>query len=271
MPPSRLCRHHSLRKYPRFVFSNCKRFRNHVTACLSFEFCKSDSYLMADLIGVPTNAPQLLTPVRPQSDQLQWSLIRRLLQAEKILESRSAPGPDRMAAAAHADLPLALRVPTYSVALPSPPFSSRYAAHHSNKYQLSLLDHLSQVRRARHQPTRHRRSRAVFPEDRLAVPRSGTPECRRADPVTSTNRVGRRNWRQTDHSLRHTRRCAKRPLHYCCGQISIVGQPLRPLTANKCRHREQPYHRVGSLRKKMGVDLIETVRGMGYRLRADAG
>ena len=202
---------------------------------------------MADLIGVPTNAPQLLTPVRPQSDQLQWSLIRRLLQAEKILESRSAPGPDRMAAAAHADLPLALRVPTYSVALPSPPFSSRYAAHHSNKYQLSLLDHLSQVRRARHQPTRHRRSRAVFPEDRLAVPRSGTPECRRADPVTSTNRVGRRNWRQTDHSLRHTRRCAKRPLHYCCGQISIVGQPLRPLTANKCRHREQPYHRVGSL------------------------
>ena len=28
---------------------------------------------------------------------------------------------------------------------------------------------------------------------------------------------------------------------------------------------------VGRLRKKMGVDLIETVRGMGYRLRADAG
>ena len=28
---------------------------------------------------------------------------------------------------------------------------------------------------------------------------------------------------------------------------------------------------VGRLRKKMGIDLIETVRGMGYRLRADAG
>jgi two-component system OmpR family response regulator len=28
---------------------------------------------------------------------------------------------------------------------------------------------------------------------------------------------------------------------------------------------------VGRLRKKMGVDLIETVRGMGYRMRSDAG
>ncbi|MCY1384008.1 heavy metal response regulator [compost metagenome] len=26
---------------------------------------------------------------------------------------------------------------------------------------------------------------------------------------------------------------------------------------------------VGRLRKKMGVDLIETVRGMGYRIRSD--
>ncbi|WP_439273310.1 response regulator transcription factor [Pseudochrobactrum sp. HB0163] len=28
---------------------------------------------------------------------------------------------------------------------------------------------------------------------------------------------------------------------------------------------------VGRLRKKMGIDLIETVRGMGYRIRSDAG
>jgi two-component system OmpR family response regulator len=26
---------------------------------------------------------------------------------------------------------------------------------------------------------------------------------------------------------------------------------------------------VGRLRKKMGVDIIETVRGMGYRIRSD--
>ncbi|MNE68528.1 Transcriptional regulatory protein CusR [compost metagenome] len=28
---------------------------------------------------------------------------------------------------------------------------------------------------------------------------------------------------------------------------------------------------VGRLRKKMGVDLIETVRGMGYRIRSEEG